>query len=373
MVQCRHPLRLGLIVAILIAVIPVETRASDTSSPPMRVIGLLLPPEEALRDSIREGVTLGAAQASSDIGSPVQVVIRERASHWGGDAVEAAGLVTEDGALALIAPPEGAATHLVLQVAGRTGVPVASLCPDASVSQAGIPWAVRVVPKTADEVEALFRHLNNPERSWTMLIPETRAGREIQRDAQRAAKELSQGPGSFVFLSADGGEMDELCQQILGQDPGLVLLWLDPHPAGTIVRALRDRGYSGALAVPMRVHTCAFLDAAGDAARGVLHPILPQDARAEHARFVTAYQERFGHPPDALAAMGYDAARFLLHAIDQAGESPSRQPLPRTALCPGATGTLQFDSFGNRQTQLSVDVLAFQPDQVQSSSPKLFE
>ena len=86
------------------------------------VIGLLVPPEEPEAASLRDGVTLGVERANQSPGPRVSLVIRGRAGQWGADGVEAARMVTDDGALGLIAPPDGAASHLVLQVSGRTAV-----------------------------------------------------------------------------------------------------------------------------------------------------------------------------------------------------------------------------------------------------------
>ena len=68
-------------------------------------------------------------------------------------------MVLDDGAQALIAPPNGAATHLALQVAGRTAVPVISLCADSSVSRTGVPWMVRIAPTTIEEARFLLAGL----------------------------------------------------------------------------------------------------------------------------------------------------------------------------------------------------------------------
>ena len=70
-------------------------------------------------------------------------------------------MVLDDEACGLIAPPSGAASHLSLQVAGRTAVPVISLCPDASVTKAGIPWMIRIVPETREEARLLFTRLRS--------------------------------------------------------------------------------------------------------------------------------------------------------------------------------------------------------------------
>src|SRR6516162_4352858 len=115
------------------------------------VIGLLLPPEQAESDCIRQGVLLAADQENEGSARKVSVIVRGRIGQWGADAVEAARMVLDDGVQGIIAPPDGAASHLALQVSGRTAVPLVSLCPDSSVSQTGVRWMVRAVPTTVEE------------------------------------------------------------------------------------------------------------------------------------------------------------------------------------------------------------------------------
>ena len=152
------------------------------------VLGLLLPPEEPEAASIREGALLAVEEANWSSGLPVRLVVRGRTGPWGSDASEAALLVTEDGATGLIGPTEGTACHLLLQVAGRTHVPVVLLCPEASLTRAAVPWVARVVPRTLDEARALFSGID----------PRTRAGRPGNRMSR--LRLTSAHGGSFLPL-----------------------------------------------------------------------------------------------------------------------------------------------------------------------------
>src|SRR5947207_960250 len=104
-----------------------EARTKAAELPALK-IGLLLPPEEPYARSIREGALLAQEDANKVGDRKVEVIIRGRAGQWGADGVEAARMVIDDGVEGLIAPSDGAASHLALQVSGRTAVPVISLC-----------------------------------------------------------------------------------------------------------------------------------------------------------------------------------------------------------------------------------------------------
>ena len=74
------------------------------------------------------------------------------------------------------------------------------------------------------------------------------------------------------------------------------------------------------------------------------------------AGFANAY---LGKEPDAFAALGYDAARLLMAAIENAGSTEAqavREGLARTKNFAGVTGTITFAA-GNRIPMKSVTVM----------------
>lgn len=67
-------------------------------------------------------------------------------------------------------------------------------------------------------------------------------------------------------------------------------------------------------------------------------------------KFVAAYKARYGNPPDALAALGYDAMSVLADSIKRAGttEGPKlRDAIAQTQNFAGVTGTITMDSERN--------------------------
>lgn len=67
-------------------------------------------------------------------------------------------------------------------------------------------------------------------------------------------------------------------------------------------------------------------------------------------RFVEAYTKRFKEKPNALAALGYDAARILFEAIKRAGTTESaalRNAIAATKNFAGVTGTITIDKDRN--------------------------
>jgi ABC-type branched-subunit amino acid transport system substrate-binding protein len=318
------------------------------------VIGLLVPPEEPGAASLRDGATLGVELANQAPGSRVRLFIRGRPGQWGADGVEAARMVTDDGALGLIAPPDGAATHLVLQVSGRTSVPIITLCADSSVSQAGVPWMVRIVPRTVEEAQTLITNIHADR--WVAAIPHGRAGREVANDLKEAATNCGRTIGKTIEVSSSLTNAARLCQPILANRPDAILLWLDPTTAARLAKSLRDAGFAGTLAGPGRLRSTDFVAATGGAAEGLLvaSPVLEKDAATALQHFTGQFRTRFGHEPDTTAAASYDAARVLIHILRQAGNHPAHEAFPIGCSFVGASGILTFDSQGNRKVGLQL-------------------
>ena len=327
-----------------------ETAADNTNL----VIGLLVPPEEPGAASLRDGATFGVELANQSPGPHFSLIIRGRTGQWGADGVEAARMATDDGALGLIAPPDGAATHLVLQVSGRTGVPVITLSADSSVSQTGVPWMARIVPRTTEEAKTLFTGIHASH--WVAVIPDERAGREAARDLNEAATNSGCSIEKIFEVKPALTNTTRLCKQILKNHPDAILLWLDPATAGTLAKALRAAGFAGTLAGPDRLRSADFAKTAGDAMEGLMvsGPIWEKDAATAFQHFTNAFLARFSHEPDATAAAAYDATTLLIHILRQPGDRPAHEAFPISFSLAGATGILSFDSQGNRKVNLQL-------------------
>ena len=338
------------------------------------VIGLLLPPEEAEAASLRAGVLLAVEHANLASTSSVSLVVRGRTGQWGADAVEAARMVLDDGAQGLIAPPNGAATHLALQVAGRTAVPVISLCADSSVSQTGVPWMVRIAPTTIEEARFLLSgliHDHSDPPQWVALVPDGRAGREVSLDLNRAASAVQRKLKRVYEVSSTLTNFESVTAQVLKEQPKGVLVWLDPVPAGRLTRSLREAGFAGKLAGPSRCNSPAFLAASAQASEGFLVPaiVLDKPGEARLLSFQIAFRQRYGIEADLTAAEGYDAARLLVHLLGKYDSQSLPRAFPLDFSLPGASGDLSFDAEGNRKIALRMLVarrgcfVAIEPEQ----------
>jgi branched-chain amino acid transport system substrate-binding protein len=91
---------------------------------------------------------------------------------------------------------------------------------------------------------------------------------------------------------------------------------------------------------------------AGAAAEGttVASYFNPDEPRPEVVRFKAAFTAKFGVPPDAGSALGYDCVRLLAHAMKEARSAvPEDVARALHALqgWPGVTGVFSFDDGGD--------------------------
>ncbi len=146
----------------------------------------------------------------------------------------------------------------------------------------------------------------------------------------------------------------------------IVRLWKERHvdgvflaaeagPAARIARELKRQKVAvtmfggDALGIP------PFLAEGGDAVNGIMlpTPFHPGDPRPEARRFAAAFEKRFNQPPDALAALGYDAVQVLTHAMRVAGSPDAGKvaaALHELRDWKGVTGAFSFDATGDLAT-----------------------
>jgi branched-chain amino acid transport system substrate-binding protein len=88
----------------------------------------------------------------------------------------------------------------------------------------------------------------------------------------------------------------------------------------------------------------------------------PDDPRPEVQKFIADYKAEYnGKVPDAMAILGYDAARVMADAITRAGKAQPaaiRDALAQTKNFPGASGTITIDE--NRNARKPIVILEIQ-------------
>jgi ABC-type branched-subunit amino acid transport system substrate-binding protein len=219
---------------------------------------------------------------------------------------------------------------------------------------------VRLAPGTCDEAELIFSATKTTRSGrrfqWWALVPDERAGREVAKDLSKAAKATGSTLKNPVKVSPKLSDFSNIIEPMLAAKPDGILLWLDPLLAGRLAKSLRGAGFTGKLAGPSRLSSTNFTSSAGIAAEGFLlpSPLLDQASKVVFAQFALDYRRRFGNEPDLAACMAYDAAMLLIDIFRKSSDKPAHRAFPLACQPPGASGSLRFDSTGNRLARLEL-------------------
>lgn len=122
--------------------------------------------------------------------------------------------------------------------------------------------------------------------------------------------------------------------------------------AALVARQARQLGIAATLMGPDGWDSPMLVESGGDAVEGGYFSdhYSADSPNPRTQEFVAAYRERYGESPDALAALGYDAAGLLVDAIRRAGSAEGaaiRDVLAATTEYDGATGAISMDAERN--------------------------
>ncbi|MFQ6131736.1 MAG: ABC transporter substrate-binding protein [Armatimonadota bacterium] len=322
-------------------------------------IGMLVPttgPRRSLGDEAQTAAAMALEEANAAEGEPRLVLsVRPDDGQWGAQAREASALIYEDGCVALVAALDGAATHVVEQVATKAQVPVVTpWASEDTVTQAGVPWVFRCVPSDRQQAQALL------SAAWAHGPPAvhfeaTCDGRKADGALQRAAKQAGKTLALRAEIPESPPEQDALAKQVAQSGAGAVVVLGGSEGLAAMLPALRSQAPETEVFASLGACTPQLLATAGETLAAVRVPWPAEADSGELEDFSRRYRQRQGARPSPLAAFTYDTVSLVAEAIRQAG--PSRAELQQfltTVDRSGVTGPIRFDQAGNRLCDLTV-------------------
>jgi branched-chain amino acid transport system substrate-binding protein len=169
-------------------------------------------------------------------------------------------------------------------------------------------------------------------------------------------EEFKKGGGKVVVEeSFKEGDTDFRSQlsNIKSKNPDLIYVPGYYTEAGTIAKQARDLGIPDSTPFLGGDGWDApeLMDIGGDAVQGSYFSTHASSEQAGPMKdFVAKFKTKFGHEPNALAAVAYDAANILFAAIKKAGSTDRakiRDAIAATKNFPGVTGTITIDKDRN--------------------------
>jgi branched-chain amino acid transport system substrate-binding protein len=216
-------------------------------------------------------------------------------------------------------------------------------------------------------VDAKFAHDNLKAGKAAILYDQAQAYSSGLADYfDKSFKEMG---GTIVTKQAyTGGNLEISSQLQTVKSAGADVVFLPGYysDAGTIIRKAREAGITVPFIGGDGWDSEELPKIAGDAVNGNYYSnhYAPNDDRAEVKNFVEKYTKEYGKTPDALAALGYDAALVLFDSMERSKSLDGkdlRDAIAATKDFTGVTGTFSIDE--NRNAKKSAVIVEYKDGQ----------
>lgn len=330
-------------------------------------VGLLSPaprgPEGARGERTRRGVWLAFEEANAARKPrelPFELISREDSPQWGSAANIAVEFKDQD-ILGYLGTIDGDATHVALRVSLKIETFMINTSdPDPTLTETQIPWLLRIFPDDRQQGWRLA-HLIIKERGChrvAILRESSRPGRVGVMHFIHYIRRLGSPAVAHLLYQAGDQNLDEQIKVIKAANPDAVLFYGQPGDIGHAVALLRQTGVQAQFFGFDRLMETSFTQRAGPFAEGVTITYFfnPERNDKSWVEFAGRFQKRWGEAPEIYAAYGYDGARLMIEAIEQAGPNRFRirDYLANLDEWDGVTGHMIFDGRWDNIAPISV-------------------
>lgn len=343
----------GIILLLLLSSLPV------LAGEPIKV-GLISPLTGQLSsygESVRNAVVMAVDEinaAGGVNGREIALTIMDDK----GDATESANsarrLIDRDEVSLIIGPVVTPAVMAVAPIAQDAGIPLITPTGTGDAITAIGDLIFRAAYKDSFQGQVMARFAKeNLDLTDVAIIYDL--ANDYSTGLMQAFRETFQEFGGNIITveSYQSGDSDFSAQltSVIMRNPEAIFI-PDYHPnAGPIIMQARQLGFTGELLGVDGWDSPELTELAGGLDDGgyIVNHYSTDDESESTQQFIANYEQRFGHSPDALAALGYDAALIVAKAIEQAGSTEPqalKQALGTVANVQAATGTINMDPEG---------------------------
>jgi ABC-type branched-subunit amino acid transport system substrate-binding protein len=306
-------------------------------------IGLLLLNKN--HTGIIEAAQLAIDQANAEPAYKDQefkLVIRTAEGFWGAGSKESVSLVYEDQVRAIIGSLDGRNGHLAEQVAAKSHLTyIETYATDPTLSQAFVPWFMRVVPNDNQQSLCILKQIEKEGGGKIGILSiETYDTRYAVKSFTKAVAGET-GMAALVFdLDTTGNIQGDAIEKILDSNIDHLVLPFDASYLKDLIMTLSvekpDLKIYGTLHFSMGLEN---RKDSWDSYEGIymVSPHLDRD--------------KYSALPNSQSAYMYDAVNLVINAIQQVGceREAITDYISKSDYSKGITGSISFDELGNRQ------------------------
>ncbi len=148
--------------------------------------------------------------------------------------------------------------------------------------------------------------------------------------AQKVMEDAGVKTAGVISILGSDTDFTAPATQAMATNADLIMVWTTQTPAGGIIAALRNRGYTGPIAANDVIAPPPMFKKIGEPLAGVPFPVLFSaeiSDTPEAKKFIADYQKRFNELPDAYAAQGYTAIYYIAQGLKGIDGRPTRDGL----------------------------------------------
>jgi branched-chain amino acid transport system substrate-binding protein len=329
---------------LLATLLPYRSYSQEQPNNASINIGLLLP-DPSLNEVIK-AAELATEKANAEggyLGQEFKLVIRTTEGFWGAGSKESVNLVYDDDVRGIVGSLDGRNGHLAEQVAAKSQLTyIETFTTDPTLSQAFVPWFMRVVPNDNQQATLLFKQIEkNGGGKVCILSQDTYDTKYAVRSLTKTAAHLDGSPPLVIDLTNSNIQNEEITRKIVSAEINHLVLPFDSEYLKDIILSLKQ------LNPQLNIY-------------GTLHFTMGAESRKipwslyEGIIMVAPLQKASGSDQsfqDSRSAYVYDAVSLLIRAIHQVGTDREaiKDYLTAAESYRGVTGSISFDELGNRQ------------------------
>jgi branched-chain amino acid transport system substrate-binding protein len=312
--------------------------------------------------------------AGGVLGQPIQLIVEDNGSKAGETSTITRKFISQDKVAAILGDLTSSATMEGAPLAQVAKIPL--LTPSATnvaITQVGnYIFRSCFIDSFSGKIMAKFA-LDRLKAKQAIVMTDVKQDYSVGLTEAIRQYFSESGPGIAKTFSYSSGDTDFRTQLtgIRMAHPDVVFIPGYYTEVALILRQARQLGITCPFVGGEGWDSPALVQVAGKAAEGNYYTnhFSASDSEPRVQKFVRTYRAKYGALPDALAALWYDGARLLAHAVQQAG-SPEpakiRDALAATHDFEGVTGRISIDE--NRNAAKSGVILM-----IDNGEPKMMQ
>ena len=302
-----------------------------------------------------------ANRAGGYNGLPFRLVAGWSDNPWGSGVTEVTRMAYVHKVWAVIGGIDGPSTHLAEQVVAKARLTLlSSASTDKTVNLANVPWMFSCLPADHLQAPVLAQAIASKvgEKSFLFVSAVDHDSHLFTVELTRSLLKHKLTPSYHFEFKPGKKNIDGLAEKIVHAKAHTLVVIATAPQIAKIISAVRQRGFKGLVFGGPRMGRRSFLEKAGDAAEGVVFPLLYTHGNGPSS-FDKKFTIRFGKRPDYLAAHTYDAINLLIAAIRKAGLNRPRIHDEVRALSPwnGVTGKIKWDPLGSNSREVHLGTI----------------